>query len=88
MHKFTIECKGDKLRYQAIITVLSGFLHHRLVDQHPKTETISALFVNLKSVFTNGIISVSGSLKQAKGWTTQKGAPSIALESTKKRNRN
>ena len=58
-HKFTIECKGDKLRYQAIITVLSGFLHHRLVDQHPKTETISALFVNLKSVFTNGIISVS-----------------------------
>jgi hypothetical protein len=39
--------------------VLSGFLHHRLVDQHPKTETISALFVNLKSVFTNGIISVS-----------------------------
>jgi subtilisin family serine protease len=40
------------------------------------------------TLVSNGIISVSGSLKQAKGWTTQKGAPSIALEATKKRNRN
>jgi len=40
------------------------------------------------SLVAHGIISVSGSLKQAKGWLTQKDLPSIALESVKKRNRN
>ncbi|MFM8269026.1 MAG: S8 family peptidase, partial [Pseudomonadota bacterium] len=40
------------------------------------------------TLVSNGIISISGSLKQVKGWTTQKGTPSLALESIKKRNRN
>ena len=62
--------------YQAIKSwVLKGV--RSMPDNSPNNTLVS-----------NGIISVSGSLKQAKGWTTQKGAPAVALESTKKRNRN
>jgi len=62
--------------YQAIKTwILKGV--RPMPDSSPSNILVS-----------NGIISVSGALKQAKGWTTQKGAPAIALESVKKRNRN
>ena len=39
-----------------------------------------------KTVLAHGILSISGSLKEARSWTAKQGAPSIALEANKKTN--
>lgn len=39
-----------------------------------------------KTILGHGILSISGSLREAKSWTAKQGAPSIALEANKKTN--
>jgi hypothetical protein len=46
------------IRYQTLVSVLSGFLHHRS-KLHPQTNSILKLFENLKKQYTNGDISLS-----------------------------